>query len=820
MTDLQRGFFMGEGAQLLCEIKQGDCNIRGALCQVVDMIYAEADRIEQGWEKGQKHYRNKTEYMESLAVVSEIGERTLYWYLQVKNKKPAIEEERAKGRVLNQKALRAICCTPKPPTKPAAGPVDDGWTEKDGVHSKGWLQFQWSAEDNGYPIFPIGGGFKDDDGYEDNVGFGDTIQEAKKLGDNLLAGPMFGQAQPPDKPSAPDPDDELPKPLFHIVAGPNAESEDKLEWEPKTNKPEGWNTHTAGPFRIEKKPSRYEADKNEPWTLTNRVTGKSERFATAKQAKDAAEEQWAGDWKPLPWTSSKDRDTLTAEPYRIVTITVHELWRNDIKLDTYPTLILAKDAAKKHSSEQSEPEPKEPWQEWEWERVGFAGRSLQHGDYLLKSGTGKWINHYDLMCGNEKLKGGNKVKEDELKEFAYEHAQQAAEKATPDEPKGDNEPPEFLTWTRKGKVWTSGPYTAQPSDHDETKKALPWMLTFPGEESPRVYQTLKQAKAAAQARFERSQAEDDLTHPGFPTLTEEVYPPQEPPAKPQTIKMFPGQEAIIEGPDNTEPEEDEENISILEDNGWKEVVEKRGGGLLKYKKGRWTAIWMPAGERWKLLTDTADNQGFERFFKTEREVVDFANSMYGQVVPALLGGEPVVQPPDYGAWKQQPWSDKGARWAAGDYSIIKPNVNGNVHELYHNGTQIGTHRDLTLAMIAAGEHKAEDAQEEPGNDLGITPEVIAAAQAPEPSLIDEAKKLQRLKREGKMTVPQLADEFGGGKQSYVRNRLKLLRLTDEEQKLVHEGKLGLEEANKIVDRRDAGEMETPNHQPFESEVKV
>jgi hypothetical protein len=85
--------------------------------------------------------------------------------------------------------------------------------------------------------------------------------------------------------------------------------------------------------------------------------------------------------------------------------------------------------------------------------------------------------------------------------------------------------------------------------------------------------------------------------------------------------------------------------------------------------------------------------------------------------------------------------------------------------------------------------------------------------------MDEARKLLRLKKEGK-TIPQLADEYGQGQQQYIPNRLKLNRLKPDEQDLVHEGKLSLKEANSIVDRRDAGEMETPKHQPFESEVKV
>jgi ParB-like nuclease domain len=69
-----------------------------------------------------------------------------------------------------------------------------------------------------------------------------------------------------------------------------------------------------------------------------------------------------------------------------------------------------------------------------------------------------------------------------------------------------------------------------------------------------------------------------------------------------------------------------------------------------------------------------------------------------------------------------------------------------------------------------------------------------------PSLIDEAKQIQFLKRSGK-SVSQIAEQMCTNQQN-VRNRLKLLRLTAEEQQRVHTGKLGMVKANQIVDKRD------------------
>jgi hypothetical protein len=98
--------------------------------------------------------------------------------------------------------------------------------------------------------------------------------------------------------------------------------------------------------------------------------------------------------------------------------------------------------------------------------------------------------------------------------------------------------------------------------------------------------------------------------------------------------------------------------------------------------------------------------------------------------------------------------------------------------------------------------KAEIAQDimDP-NDLRSLPLQEKRGQRSE-SLIDEAKQIQFLKRNG-MTIPQIADKLGTN-QHIIRNRLKLLRLTLEEQHRVHVGKLGMVNANKLVDQRDQG----------------
>ena len=110
--------------------------------------------------------------------------------------------------------------------------------------------------------------------------------------------------------------------------------------------------------------------------------------------------------------------------------------------------------------------------------------------------------------------------------------------------------------------------------------------------------------------------------------------------------------------------------------------------------------------------------------------------------------------------------------------------------------------------------KAENAQDimDP-NDLHFFPLQDKREQRSE-SLIDEAKKIQFLKRNG-MTIPQIADKLGTN-QHIIRNRLKLLRLTPEEQHRVHIGKLGMVNANRLMDHRDQGkatEGETATEKP-------
>jgi thiol-disulfide isomerase/thioredoxin len=88
---------------------------------------------------------------------------------------------------------------------------------------------------------------------------------------------------------------------------------------------------------------------------------------------------------------------------------------------------------------------------------------------------------------------------------------------------------------------------------------------------------------------------------------------------------------------------------------------------------------------------------------------------------------------------------------------------------------------------------------------------------PAESLMDEARKLQRLKKEGK-TIPQLADEYAPPglqrPQEYIRNRLKLLKLVvlkPETEALLNGGKITLEEGCTAVDTLDAGNSwDVPN----------
>jgi hypothetical protein len=60
-----------------------------------------------------------------------------------------------------------------------------------------------------------------------------------------------------------------------------------------------------------------------------------------------------------------------------------------------------------------------------------------------------------------------------------------------------------------------------------------------------------------------------------------------------------------------------------------------------------------------------------------------------------------------------------------------------------------------------------------------------------------------MKRQG-LTIPQIAARLAKGLQN-VRNRLRLLRLTPEEQRQVHTGRLGLVNALKLLKRREDGQ---------------
>lgn len=87
----------------------------------------------------------------------------------------------------------------------------------------------------------------------------------------------------------------------------------------------------------------------------------------------------------------------------------------------------------------------------------------------------------------------------------------------------------------------------------------------------------------------------------------------------------------------------------------------------------------------------------------------------------------------------------------------------------------------------------------------------------EETLIDEAKRMQFMKRQG-LTIPQIADRLATNRQN-VHNRLQLLRLTPEEQRRVHTGRLGLVNALKLLKRREGDEAplegaanDSPTHQ--------
>jgi hypothetical protein len=69
--------------------------------------------------------------------------------------------------------------------------------------------------------------------------------------------------------------------------------------------------------------------------------------------------------------------------------------------------------------------------------------------------------------------------------------------------------------------------------------------------------------------------------------------------------------------------------------------------------------------------------------------------------------------------------------------------------------------------------------------------------------MDEAKRIRFMKRQGP-TIPQIADRLATNQQN-VYNRLQLLRLTPEEQRRVHAGRLGLVNALKLLKRREDGE---------------
>ena len=128
MTEIQRGFFEGEGAQLLAEIKQEHGELMQMAEQWIDKVYRVAAKVQEAWERGRKrHYKLKAHFYQSLEIMSGIDERTLQFYCQVLENKPVIEAARAKGQIINKKAVQLLICKPRKTKTP-----DDGWKEEHG----------------------------------------------------------------------------------------------------------------------------------------------------------------------------------------------------------------------------------------------------------------------------------------------------------------------------------------------------------------------------------------------------------------------------------------------------------------------------------------------------------------------------------------------------------------------------------------------------------------------------------------------------------------------------------------------------------------
>jgi len=261
-------------------------------------------------------------------------------------------------------------------------------------------------------------------------------------------------------------------------------------------------------------------------------------------------------------------------------------------------------------------------------------------------------------------------------------------------------------------------------------------------------------------------------------------------AEPQTIKMFPGQEVVIEGPENTEPEEEEyENTDLF----WSDC-DKDGN---------------PKGKRQRT-----------HCYRTSGTVAGY--SVDAPWLPYRIEHKPS----NYEAHKYEPWvltgagkeqrfaSLQDAQGAAQDHYDGKDEPEDEEYTIEHHPDEVGDQWKVTIKgevldwyataadAVAAKDEALAAAQEEPEATPGF-PTLTEEDLPPAESLMDEARKFRKLKDGGK-TFYQLAEEHGLLQQE-IRNRCKLLRLAPKEQQKVHEGKLTLEKGVKIVDKRDAGE---------------
>ena len=674
------------------------------------------------------------------------AESTGYWYCNIVESWAAIQEaQKKKGEHVLSAAEVKLLVRKKPP-RSIEQIVHDGWGESKGVFSKGGVSICYDKEEyGGWPVSVAGKYWTT----------ANTLDEAKQVGEGLLNYPdsmkaaiaataAFAEDEddeekpPAEKPSEPEPEVKAlsnGRPAAKTIKlfpgqeakieGPENTEPEELFWvecdkegNPRT-KGHKTQCYRARPdplgdflrYRIEHSPSRYEADKNEPWRLTYYgVKRMPERFATLQEAQAAAQEHHDGQElhdEPDEWTQPGARP---AEPPT-----------SDITPFGQQILDAVCDAVA-NPGDETGGMGHISWSIGKTSALTAAvAKHLGKDQTSVAGGLSDLIEKGFLSSDLETDDAFGKQVHDEI---AIPHkgwlAYSRWNPAQMMKDMGEESLEHWLEWD--GVDGTNIPYNNDPVFDDGC--------------TPQFEERKDAAEPPAQEPIVWKNAVTDM--PGFVkvlTLDECEW----------LLVLVQARIETLKGQAQEPPAEEAEERGHTEDHpdlpGYKLKAEFRhpnGGG-----SGKWTYI-SPDGHE---------------------------HGVCGARQTAIEG------------------ANKHARTVA------------------RNEKKYGT------------KPPAEPEPDEPGNDLGITPADIAAVQAPAESPMDEAKKFQKLKRGGK-TVPQLADLYGDGKQDYIRKRLKLLRLTDEEQKLVHEGKLGLEEANKIVDRRDAGEMETPNHQPFESEVKV